>query len=77
MAAEVKHQHILKCFEKSNAMAFLARITEIVLGNAKVADLCPARQETAGLRPMNEVRRSPRPSISVEFVCRGPVGPKV
>jgi hypothetical protein len=47
MAAEVKHQHVLKCFERDNVRALLARIIEVVLGKARVADLLPARQELA------------------------------
>ena len=35
MAAEVKHHHVLKCFEGSNAMTLLARIIECVRGMAR------------------------------------------
>ena len=76
MAADVKHQHVLKCFEQSNAMTLLARFIQALLRKVRVADLRPARQESPRLRLMNEVRRSPRSSVPVEFVCRGFGAPK-
>lgn len=76
MAAEVKHQHVLKCFERNNFMALLARIIEIALGKGRVEDLGPARQECPIPRLMKEVIPAARPSIPVEFVCTGPSGPR-
>jgi hypothetical protein len=76
MAAEVKRQHMLKCFEQSNAMTLLARFIEAVLGKVRVADLCPARQEFPRPRLMNEVRRSPRAGLHADFVCQGPGAPR-
>jgi hypothetical protein len=76
MAAEVKHRHVLKCFERKNVMALLARIIEVALGKARVADLRPARQECPPPRLMNEVKSAARPIIPVKFVCTGPVGPR-
>ena len=70
MAADVKHQQVLKCFEESNAMTLLARIIEAVLGKVRIADLRPAPQEFPRPRLMNEVRRSPRAGILGAFVCR-------
>jgi hypothetical protein len=35
MTAEVKHRHVLKCFERSNAMTVMARIIEVALGMAR------------------------------------------
>ncbi len=70
MAAEVKHQQVLKCFEQSNAVTLLARIVEAVLGKVRIADLRPARQGFPRPRLMNEVRRSPRAGILGPFVCR-------
>jgi hypothetical protein len=75
-AAEVKHHHVLKCFERSNAMTLVARIIEFALGKARVADLRQARQELAPSRLMNEIKPAPRPGIPVECVCTGPVGPR-
>lgn len=54
MAAEVKHQHVLKCFERSNAMTLMARTIEVALGIARVAGLRQARQEIA--RPQRMAR---------------------
>ena len=42
MAPEVRRQHILKCFELSNARAILARVIEFALGEARGAH--PARE---------------------------------
>lgn len=76
MAAEVKHQHVLKCFERNNFMALLASIIEVALGKGRVADFRPARQECPSPRLKNEVIPAARPSIPVEFVCTGPFGPR-
>jgi hypothetical protein len=35
MAAEMKQRHVLKCFERSNAMTVMPRIIEIALGMAR------------------------------------------
>lgn len=67
MAAEVRQQHVLKCFER-NVMALLARITEVALGKTRVADLRPARH-CPPPRLMNEVKPAARAIIPVEFVC--------
>ncbi len=77
MAAEVKGQHILRCFEQSNAVALFARIIEFVLGKARVAELCPARREITCLPLMNDVNRSSRSGVPVEFVCGGSDVPRV
>lgn len=76
MAAEVKHQHVLKCFERNNLMALLAHIIEVALGKGRVADLRPARQECPSPRLMNEIIPAVRPSTPAEFVCTGPFGPR-
>jgi len=73
MAAEVKHQHMLKCFQQSDTMTLVARIIEVALGKAPFAALCPARLDFPGLRALNEAHRSPRRRVPVEFVCWGPV----
>jgi hypothetical protein len=70
MAAEVRYQHMLNCFQR-NAMNILAHTIELVLGKARVAVLRPARQAIPCLRLMGEVTRSPRSSIPVEFACGG------
>ena len=70
MAAEVKFQHMLRCFQR-NAMNILAQMIQLVLGTERVAGLRPVRQEIPCLRLMNEVTRSPRSSIPVEFACGG------
>lgn len=70
MAAEVKHQNMLKCFDQRDAVAFLVRIIEFAFGKTRDADLLPARQESPRLHLVNVVSRSPGPSIAGGFVCR-------
>lgn len=74
MAAEVKHQHVLKCFQWSNLMALLTRLTEAVLGKARVAELRPAMQECSPPHRMYEVEPAARPGIPIEFACTLTVG---
>jgi hypothetical protein len=48
LAADVKHERLLKCFEQSFAMSLLAGLIEFTLGRAVFAEVRPWRPVSAG-----------------------------
>lgn len=69
MAAEVRHQHMLKCFKQSNAMTALARVIGILIGGARFGDPCPVRRRIDHPSLIHLARRSRRSTIPAEFAC--------